>query len=157
MACSSGIGGKNRMERLGISVVVDLPVVGGNYKVNHSSCGFPCVECRLDHHAAMPAYLAPKEAMLDVLVRTEVRCEFFIFPAEESILCSGDTVRFQWCNQSPESLTHVSCGSDLDFGVKLRPTAQESEQLGAKFSERWNTSFADTFFVGKLCMRNAGA
>ncbi|KAJ6464233.1 hypothetical protein DFH09DRAFT_1113129 [Mycena vulgaris] len=46
----------------------------------------------------------------------------------------GGIVLFHWGNHSPESLTHVSCGSGLDSGIKLRPTAQASEQLGANLS-----------------------
>ncbi|KAJ7289834.1 hypothetical protein C8J57DRAFT_1214156 [Mycena rebaudengoi] len=75
----------------------------------------------------MPAYLAPKEeAMLDVLVQDEDRALAAQWlhggkgPLVTQLVSIGVTT-------PPESLTHVSCGSGLDFGFKLRPTAQDSE------------------------------
>ncbi|KAF7344285.1 Alcohol oxidase [Mycena venus] len=76
-----------------------------------------------DHHAVFAPYLVPHGTTLDGL-GTEGKDEVF---------------EAQWKSEGNGPL---AANSGVDAGIKLRPNAQDLEQLTPLFSERWETFFA---------------
>lgn len=71
----SGIGERNRLQALGIDVVVDVPAVGENFQGMLAFGGImacPCSHTYADHNVIFAPYLADDEAeTLDGIVRND--------------------------------------------------------------------------------------
>ncbi|KIM84345.1 alcohol oxidase [Piloderma croceum F 1598] len=119
---AGAFGSPTILERSGIGAKKTLEEAGVKQLVDLPGVG----ENYQDHNVVFVPYLADDEAeTLDALFRGE----------KEEI----DKCVTAWAQEGSGLMAH----NGLDAGVKLRPTAQELEELGTQFKQQWTEYFAN--------------
>ncbi|KAH7926098.1 alcohol oxidase [Leucogyrophana mollusca] len=119
---AGAFGSPTILERSGVGAKTILDQNGVKQVVDLPGVG----ENYQDHNVIFVPYLASDDAeTLDALFRGE---------KEEEERCVA-----QWVKEGKGLLAH----NGIDAGVKLRPTAEELEELGPEFQNRWQTHFAN--------------
>ncbi|KAJ7466280.1 GMC oxidoreductase-domain-containing protein, partial [Mycena galericulata] len=123
----SGIGSKNLMQEYNIPLVSELPGVGENYQ---------------DHTLGLAPYHSPEgEVTLNALVTDKDAAaahEAEWLATGKGLLASKSVVSDLFETLSDQFPRH----SGIDAAIRIRPNAQDLEELGPVFQTRWNDFFS---------------
>ncbi|THH26928.1 hypothetical protein EUX98_g7264 [Antrodiella citrinella] len=138
----SGIGAKSVLEQNGVTQIVDLPGVGGNFQ---------------DHLASPSQFIASEESnTLDPILQSDDGPE--LQSKQIHTFCKSNHFT-GWLAMFNKDGTGMIANNGLDAGVKYRPTATELREIGPSFEEAWKERHAPypakpTFWLGifTLCL-----